>query len=315
MKRIVDDERLMVRVSELYYNQGYGHKEIGDQLGLSRPTVSRLITNAREHGIVRIIIADVDGRNHMELEQQLEAKFGLKAAVITDSYSESTVQKQELGRAAAKYLERILQNGNTVGVSMGSTLSYIAPYITADFFTRIRVVPMVGGVGKANMSWHSNSLSEALARALGGESLALHAPAMVSRLQTKAELLREESIASVLNIASKLDVALNGIGAPDEASTVIATGYFDKRMMNDFDKYNICGDISMNFYDKNGNLSLYEHNNRVIGVSIHTLRNTQWSIGIAGDLRKADAIRGALAGKYINVLITDRDCAQTLIEH
>jgi DNA-binding transcriptional regulator LsrR (DeoR family) len=37
-------------------------------------------------------------------------------------------------------------------------------------------------------------------------------------------------------------------------------------------------------------------------------------VGIAGGVRKADAIRGALEGNWINILITDRFTAERLIE-
>lgn len=314
MRRLVDDERLMLQICELYYNQGLTQKEISQSLNLSRPTVSKILMNAKESGMVRVIITDLSGRNNILLERKLEKKFAIRAAIITDTFEDEEQQKSELGAAAAKFLERVLEDGDTIGISMGSTLSYIAPHIAADYFHNIRVTPMVGGVGATDIELHSNNLAEAVAKALGGQSLHLHAPAMVSRIQAKNELMREKSIAATLDIASNLDVALCGIGAPHETSTIIQTGYFSREMIEDFQKYNICGDICMNFFDKNGNVSAYEHNQRVIGVNVETLRKTPWSIGIAGGKLKADAIRGALAGKYINALIVDYECAIILLE-
>jgi DNA-binding transcriptional regulator LsrR (DeoR family) len=57
MKRVVDDERMMLKVCDLYYNQGLGPREIASIMDLSRPTVSRPLSNARERGIVRFILA------------------------------------------------------------------------------------------------------------------------------------------------------------------------------------------------------------------------------------------------------------------
>lgn len=313
MKRVVDDEMLMLQVCEMYYNKGLGQKDIAAQLKLSRPTVSKILTNARDTGMVRIIIADLSGRNYVNTEEQLIKSFGLKAAIVTESFEEEQQQENELARAAAKYLERILRDNDVIGISMGSTLSHIAQHITADYFSGIHVVPMMGGSGATAIELHSNSLAESLARALNGTSSQFHAPAMVSRIQTKKELLQEASIASILQLASNLNIALSGIGAPDETSTIIQTGYFNKEMIEDFRKYNICGDICMNFYDEEGNLSACEHNQRVIGVNIGTLRKIHWSLGVAGGVRKAGAIMGALKGKYINVLITDLQCAEKLL--
>ena len=52
MKKVVDDERLMVKICDMYYNQDMNQKAISQQLGLSRPTVSRIISNGKERGIV-----------------------------------------------------------------------------------------------------------------------------------------------------------------------------------------------------------------------------------------------------------------------
>lgn len=313
MKRIVDDERLMVQVSRQYYDMGIGQKEIADGLGLSRPTVSKLLQGARDRGIVRIFIADIDGRNHMEMEKQLEEKYGLKAMLITDSHEDPSQMKNQLGRAMAKYLERIVNDGDIIGISMGSTLSYIAQHISPQGFGRVRVVPMVGGIGKANIEWHANSIAEAMAKHLGGQALSLHAPAMVSRIQAKEELMREDSISSVLEIAANVDIALNGIGAPDERSSMISTGYMGDNMLDLKRQHDLCGDVCLRFYNEQGRPTFDQHNQRVIGVDIDTLKTTEWSFGIGGGANKAGALKGAVAGKYINAIVTDYACARELL--
>ena len=52
MRKVIDDPRLMVRVCDLYYNQGISQQQIAKDLNLSRPTVSRVLALAREQGIV-----------------------------------------------------------------------------------------------------------------------------------------------------------------------------------------------------------------------------------------------------------------------
>jgi len=314
VKRIVDDERMMLLVCDLYYNQSLGQKEIAKKLNLSRPTVSRLLINAREKGVVKIILADLSRRAHIELEQKLQKKYSLRDIIITDSHEDKEALHEELGYAGALFLERILKNNDIVGVSMGTTIPHIIPHITADYFQGLTFVPMIGGVGVAATELHSNYLADSFAKAFHGTALAFHAPAMVSRIQAKHELLQEESIAGIISMAGRFDVALSGIGAPNEDSTIIKTGYFSHEMLEDFVKNDICGDICLQFFDTRGNLSRYEHNQRVVGVDIETLRGIPWSIGIAGGVKKAGAIRGALSGRYINALITDEECARRLLD-
>src|SRR5258705_3757644 len=49
-------------------------------------------------------------------------------------------------------------------------------------------------------------------------------------------------------------------------------------------------------------------------MQLEQLRKVERSVGIAGGKRKFEAIRGALRGKLINLLITDRRTAERLIE-
>jgi hypothetical protein len=51
----------------------------------------------------------------------------------------------------------------------------------------------------------------------------------------------------------------------------------------------------------------------VIGMSLAQLRHARRVVGVAGGSRKTAAIRGALLGKLINVLITDGLTARRLI--
>ena len=314
MKRVVNDERLMLKVCELYYFQDKSQQEIANALGISRPTVSRLLRGAREKGVVRIIIPDISGRNYMDVEEKLMQKYGLKQAVVAEQSEDMERQCVELGAVAARFLERILKDGDTVGVAMGTALSCIALHVTAQHFQNLTFLPIIGGVGMASMELHSNHIAESLAKAFGGNFLPLHAPAMVSSVGAKNVLLQEESIATVLKKASRLDVAISGIGAPIESSTTITSGYFGSEAVEKFQENNICGDICMRFYDKNGNLSNIESNQQTFGIDIELLRKVPWSIGVAGGIRKASAIRGALAGKYINTLITDIGCAALLLD-
>ncbi|MCL2587908.1 MAG: sugar-binding transcriptional regulator [Oscillospiraceae bacterium] len=313
MKRIVDDERLMLQVCELYYNQDFGQQGIAEHLGISRPTVSRLLQGAKERGIVRIIINDLSGRHHLDIEDKLMEKYGLRQAIVVDTFEDRDKLHAELGAAAARFLARIIKNGDTIGVSMGVTLSQIAPHVGVSHFQNLTFLPILGGVGTVALELHSNYLALGLANAYGGESLVLHAPSMVSCERVKETLMQEAHIATVLARAARMDIALIGIGAPDLESTMLATGYFSPEMFEDFAENNICGDICLRFFDREGNISQYEHNQRVIGVALESLHKIPWSIGVAGGIKKVDAIRGALLGQYVNVLITDIGCAKALL--
>jgi DNA-binding transcriptional regulator LsrR (DeoR family) len=72
------------------------------------------------------------------------------------------------------------------------------------------------------------------------------------------------------------------------------------------------GDILLRFFDIHGKPVESSFNNRVISMHLEQLRQTARSVGIAGGSRKYKAILGALNGRLINVLITDRLTAEKL---
>ena len=51
----------------------------------------------------------------------------------------------------------------------------------------------------------------------------------------------------------------------------------------------------------------------MIGIRPEQLMSVPRRIGVAGGIRKAAAVRGALLGGWVNVLITDSVAAQELI--
>jgi len=309
-KNIIEDQRMMLRVSDLYYNQNLSQQEIATKLSISRPTISKLLKSARDVGIVQITVSDINGRKHYQLEQVLEEKFGLKEVYIVESQKEASQTKEEIGKAAAQYLARILREGDVIGLSMGTTLATIPDFPQDVYFSNLTFVPLIGGLGTVANDLHSNTIAEALSRNFGGYYLPIHAPAMVSRIKTKVELMKETSIKRVFKKAEHMTIALVGIGYPDEnSSTIVKTGYFTPEILEELKAQKICGDICMNFYDEAGNIDKFEYNEKVVGINIKKLREVPHSIAVCCGREKCAAIRGAINGGYINVLITDYDTA------
>ncbi len=314
MKKVVDDVRLMTKICDLYYNQNVSQQRIAGMMDLSRPTVCRLLSAAREQGVVRISISGLEEMQNWELEWKLEKKYHLHRVVIVNAAPTEEELKDALGKAASRYLESIIKDGNVVGVSMGSTLYQVVSHISQPFAKDVTFVPLIGGMGRLRTELHSNSLSEKLSRVYGGRFIPFHAPARVSNARIRNELMKEGSLKEVISLAEHMDVAIIGIGYPSEKSAIKATGYFEENEIESLREREVAGDICMQFFDVSGNTSKYQGDNDVVGVDIHKLQKVPYSIGVAGGIQKLLAIKGAIAGHYANVLITDIACAQALLE-
>ena len=72
--------------------------------------------------------------------------------------------------------------------------------------------------------------------------------------------------------------------------------------------------VCLRFFNADGQPVITELDRRVIGIPLEQLRRVERTVGIAGGSRKHVAIRGALRGQWVNVLITDRFTAYTLLD-
>ncbi|MHB1393586.1 MAG: sugar-binding transcriptional regulator [Clostridia bacterium] len=314
MKKLMDDMRLIVKCCILYYEENLNQEEIAQELGLSRPTVSRMLKEARELGVVEVKINSPINSNYHSIERQLEKLLGLKEVIIVDDKKDPDSQKVELGYAAAQYLERVLKEKDIVGVSMGTTLKEVARFVKNNRMKNTTFLPVIGGVGQIGIDIHANQIAMDLARAFGGNFKLLHAPAVISDIDIKENFKTEKGIKQILDIIDRVTIALVGIGVPTEkTSTMMATGYFNEADMETLRKRKAVGDICLQFFDINGDTSQFEFNKKVFGIELSQLKKIDKVVGIAGNVEKADAIIGAIRGKYIKVLVTNQQTSEAIL--
>ncbi len=73
------------------------------------------------------------------------------------------------------------------------------------------------------------------------------------------------------------------------------------------------GDICLRYFDAQGRPVLDDSEETVVSVSLPQLLKIDRVVGLAGGLRKVNAIRGALQGGYLDVLVVDLRTALALV--
>jgi DNA-binding transcriptional regulator LsrR (DeoR family) len=58
MRDLAENYKNSISVAKMYYYQGLTTEKIADELKISRPTISRLLSFAREKGLVEITVHD-----------------------------------------------------------------------------------------------------------------------------------------------------------------------------------------------------------------------------------------------------------------
>ena len=73
------------------------------------------------------------------------------------------------------------------------------------------------------------------------------------------------------------------------------------------------GDICLRYFDIDGKPIASDVDERVMGISLDDLKQVERVVGVTGGPNKYRAIHAALAGKLVNVIITDHVSAQNVL--
>ncbi|GCF95275.1 DeoR family transcriptional regulator [Enterococcus florum] len=311
---LADDKRLLVEISSLYYEQGLKQEEIAKKVKISRSLVSKYLVRARDEGIVEIIIHDSYASPYRSLEEELQKKFVLKEVLCVDT-ADRGIQNKLLGIAAAKYLSRVVKPGYTISVSAGTTVHEAAVNFPKQQHPTLTFVPLVGGMGMEHITIQSNRVCELFASRCGGKVTELHAPITVDDKEAKRVLSSQSFIKKVFEEGQAADIALVGIGGIPIYST-LTDAYLSDQVNEDseYSQEKIAGDICYNFIDHAGRLADCSWNERVIAIDLEKLKQVPLKIAVSGGREKVEGIRAALAGKLVDVLITDEKTARRLLE-
>jgi DNA-binding transcriptional regulator LsrR (DeoR family) len=306
-----DDD--VTSVARLYYLDGLGQQAIAAMLGVSRSTISRLLTAARERGIVRISVDPWDPRD-AALERRLCERFGLRYAVVIRALRRTaeTVRRAVGYYAAAAVAERF-QPGQTIGLAGGRTLYELVNALAAGHPpTRPRVVQLMGNIDPATSLIDPTELARMLAARFDGTCYTLNAPAFASDRRTRDVFIDHEHIRTVRKLFDALDIALVGIGSLDE-SAFVERGVLTAADFAALRDAGAIGEICGRFYDRSGRECTTEYRDRVVSVELDELRRCQEVVGVTNGPRRAHAVFAALRGRLVNALVIDQQGAEALL--
>lgn len=309
--------RLMTRVARLYHEQGMRQPRIAEELHISQPRVSRLLNQAAKLGIVRTVVVPPDGV-FADLEEEIAARYGLRDVVVVDVEGEAEAVIPALSAATAVYLETTLMEGDRLGIS-----SWSATLLASVEAMRSRpggrfleeVVQLVGGVGDPRVQVQATRLMGRLSDMTGAEPVFMSAPGLVANSAAREAISADPKVASVAEAWQRLTTAIVGIGSLEPSPLLRQSGnIFSLEDQEKLRALGAVGDICLHFFDKDGALLDTELNDRVIGISPDVYAAIPRRIGVAGGYRKHAAIKAALLGKWVDVLITDLGVASRLVE-
>ncbi len=320
MRKVIDDPRLIYKCCKLYYEESASQQEIANQMKLSRVSVCRMLKAGREQGMVVIQVHSPNRIEYGRLERQLEEYYGLKEALVVENspriarYDQTTT----VGVAANRLFETYLAKGDIVGVSSGRLLYGVccSPRLGAGPM-KCTFVPIIGGLNTSKCvapGFNATQIAEKFAQIFGGAYMECFAPAVFSDNILCKKFMDEPAMRSLHELYGKMRTAILQIGLAEPAVELLAEcGCLhgeERQRLSD-----AVGEIMLQFYGSDGSTEKYKaFNDRVASMALEDLCKLENRIGISSGGQTAKAVYSALQGGYVNILVTDEECAMHLIE-
>ncbi len=314
MKRQVERNSLLADVAEMYFLEGKNQAEIAREIGVTRSNVSRMLTEARNSGIIQIQI-NRPLKENSSLGQTLVERFNLKNARVID-VDQSNQYLKKLGKIASKELIQHLKPGWILGTSWGTAISATVEQLELPAsIAGIKVVQLLGALGARIKEYDGHAIVRRLEAKLDAEGIYLNAPFLVDDANMAQSLLENRGVEESLTYAKRANIALLGVGSSDLSHcSYYLADYVTREEITTIQDKGAIGDVCGRFYNLQGKPAAKAFQKRLIGIPQEDLLKVPVRIGVAGGPAKVEPIIGALLGGYINILITDSTTALQVLE-
>jgi len=293
-----DAKSMVYTAASLYYDANLSQQEVAERLGVSRSTVSRLLQQARDYGIVRIEVRPPSPVS--ELEVDLAGALGLRRAVVIPESVASEGPRALVAPAIDELARLALVPGDVLAVSSGETIWQVARAAGLPRLDGVRLVPALGGWDERDVRFQTNEIARRMADASGADVSLLHAPGLPSP-ELHRSVLSDPETAGRLALWDKLAGALVGIGkAPNQRQVASEPVLHHRHCLTD-----ACGDVALRHFDLEGRTVEFPDEDRLLAVSRDQLRAAGTVIGVAGGLDKGPSLVGAARAKLVDIVVTD----------
>lgn len=306
-------EQLAVRVARCYYDLGMTQQEIASLVGIGRARVIRLLSEAREKGVVTIKVNSPLLEN-VVLGEQLVERFGLLSSeVCLTQASDESSNAEQMAATAGDFVSRLIDDNMTIGLGWGGTLRALAQRIARTAAANVSVVSMLGSLTQRS-SIDKFEATTRFADKLGAECFYLPAPIVCDSPKSRSLLVEQWLFRDIYSRALAADLALVSIGGLN-SSTIRQTGLASEAEYNSAIEKGAVGNFLGQFIDKNARAINLPFNKRIVGVSIADFNKIPRRIIVSAGQSKVDALFAVLEKGLLTDLITDTQTAQALIKH
>ena len=302
------DLQLLHRAASAYYVDGVRQAEVAERLGVSRPTVSKLLAEARRIGMVRFEVLEPPTADLPDLAARLQDVLGVRSVRIAPG---NQVQRdyRGIGDLLGEELRSLdLQWGEVLLISSGKTTYAVSGMPGLPELPGVVIAPTVGGQQETDPSFQTNEIVRRFADRTRAEPKFMFAPASPSE-QLWESLQADPSFREITDLWARARAVVVGIGEPYQGRAALTSVVpRDEPAL-----VPAVGDINLHFYDIDGHPVSYPGSELLVRPPRELLNALPTSIAMAAGERKAPSIlAGARTGLY-TTLLTDEPTAQAVL--
>jgi deoxyribonucleoside regulator len=320
MKSEVYDQSvcIMNSVAYRYYIERQNIAEISQDLRVSKSTVSRLLKRAVNEGVVEFLIAEPFAAC-IELEKKLAKRYGLKSVSVVpvrgpESRQSAEPTKKRVALEGARYLQRIVKDGDMLGFTWGGTMYYLIQYLNPCRKVNANVITLHGSIAACDEKLSVKSLVRRAAMAFGGKHFSLSADGLAESREQYLKTVGDAECRRILSMLKYVNVSVSGTGAfyPNVDSLLASSGYLKPQEMKELIERGVCCDFLLRFINRDGEECESSLKDRTLSIALDTYRKIPCKILVASGSRKAHAVCSLLKGHLVTTLIIDSYLAEAL---
>lgn len=312
-RKVYTDAQLIL-AARLYYADGLSQAQVAKMVGASQAKVSRMLSQAREQGIVRISVPEFSPRDEV-LEAQLCKRFGLKQAIVVRRLGKQSPAdlRSTVGYFAAPVVSSWLTPTTTLAIAGGRTLRSLAEKMQPpDAVHGVTVVQSMGNIDEVPGPYDALEFGRIIAQRWHGTLLTLNTPALLVDAGVCRQFMAVEQVRKVFDRLSKADIALVGVGNLQN-SVFLERRVLKPRDIELLKRSGAVGEIVGRFYDAQGKECETPFRHRVISIGLDKLRRMEQVVGVVAGSDRTAAILGAIRGGILKSLVLDDAAAQALV--
>lgn len=306
MNRNQEKLQKLAYVAQRYYLDDWKQSDIAKELGVSRPLVSRMLQEARELGVVKIMVCPPVSQGEA-LVEQLRRSTSIRDGVLVEDGRDDDATNQLLSQGAVQLLWQL--RSRRLGIGWGHLIGQLVTWLEEHpqlSSTVTDICPLVGNASIPARNYQSNENVRLIAQQLGAAPHFIYLPALPDSLEEKQLLCSSEIYRQIQTQWDKMDTALVNIGnypsSPDFASLV--------RYGDLLQQEHTCGRLLVYYFNPQGKV-IQSEQDFAIQIPLEQLKRCPNIIGVCSANTSVRALQGALKSGLFTHLVARADLVRS----